>query len=1438
MGKKPKIILSITGIIAICLGFIAFLAINSSQFKEQTAKLISATAESSLGNKINIDSVYLVSINSAAADDVEIYDKQDKLIAKADKVIFSVNFLDVITQSALAGISQIEVEHADGTLEQRSDGTWNFEDLMDPESETPVDFQGEVKVNNSELTVRIEGKQVSVENVNLTADCKDLKAINVEGSLEHNDANVEFSGIVGSNENTKLDISAENLNILDYMAFIPEEQLANINVRSGYIRRANVEILSDFQDGYLLNGAIDFKDGACEIQGYDIENINGLIILDNKNMQLFVRGEAKGQVVSIHGKVENYLVEPDLYLIAESKSFAPEMFIDNSPFKGNVSLVSAIYGTADDLKIGAQIKSEQATLYDLPISNIVIQARYDKNEIFVDDLTADFANGWIWASGQCNLEDLSYKGSFKASNIELTVLHDYLPDVTGTGIIRGDFKGQGIEFSGLDASGRLEINNGSYQNIPVEKIEASFYKEGNNIQVDAMTASFANGGRFAAKGGLIDDNLDVDFYASNVDISLIENFAPQVQAQGDANFRGHLSGNVDNPVLQLDLMAKEGSIMQQPFNSVVVSAIGNLDGMRVDKCIVINNGKVTHAAKGILGFKGKKVIDMTIITKQARVENIMAAVMPDLELTGNIDDTLHLTGSLEEIKAEGTLHLYEGSINGILITEINGNYVYDNGDTYLKNFKITSPFIKAELDGSIDKDQLMNFNFKADEILIDKIQAELPYPVSGKASFDGKLQGKVGGLNFDGILKADEIVLNGEKINNIYGRLLLANRVLTLEQFTFYQNGGTFNLNASVNLNTEEVKGKAKIEKADINAAMAMANFKNQILSGTFDGEADLYGTYEHPHIDLKGSMDNGSLKDYPLQNIQIDAQLDDTVIKINKFYGEQGQGKVAAEGTVDLEEGPIDARISASNMDINLLNHLCDLDWKINGSMNADVQLSGTIDSPTADISISTQGDGIQFDTAYLLANLRDNTIYINQAAAIKGECAIKADGTIPIAALDSTKRTDESIDETMNLRLYLENADLNILPSFSPYVEWSMGNVQGDLNITGTISKPYFNGNITTQDSAIKLTFMDSPIQSINTNIEFNNQLMTIKQFNGMIGNGSFNLLGSSNITGEGISNYDFNLNLDHLDIVSDYYKGPLNGSMQFNEVEMFNRKMPKLTVNMDFNDITVSMPTLPETSDTALPDMALDINVNVGDNVHAYDSLLYDLYLQGAFSIKGTTRHPQSSGSLTVNNGSINVLKTIFNIREGNINFNQVDSFFPSIDFLAITRLDRTKVFVAVKGAVDKELSTKLFSDPSMSEAEIIKLLAFRTEYKGNGSDEITGEDLVSFATVGIQMSFLNELEGTLRNVLNLDEFRVTRDTLSDSSKKRFNTDDGEVYNIEIGKYLSDKVMLKYTKGINYDLDRVGIQYYINSNLGIVTEAENGGVYNIKVEMEWKF
>ena len=166
MQKKSKIIVGASVFIIFCISLMTFLWINSQSFKQETANLISKQVENILGTKININSLYIVSTNSAAIDDVEIYDKENELIAKADKVVFTIDFWQILRQSPLAGLSEVDVINPEVNIIQRSDGSWNVEDLIDKDSDTRVDFKGIVKVENGQSKLRFEGKQLSIDKIN------------------------------------------------------------------------------------------------------------------------------------------------------------------------------------------------------------------------------------------------------------------------------------------------------------------------------------------------------------------------------------------------------------------------------------------------------------------------------------------------------------------------------------------------------------------------------------------------------------------------------------------------------------------------------------------------------------------------------------------------------------------------------------------------------------------------------------------------------------------------------------------------------------------------------------------------------------------------------------------------------------------------------------------------------------------------------------------------------------------------------------------------------------------------------------------------------------------------------------------------------------------------------------------------------------------------
>jgi translocation and assembly module TamB len=326
-----------------------------------------------------------------------------------------------------------------------------------------------------------------------------------------------------------------------------------------------------------------------------------------------------------------------------------------------------------------------------------------------------------------------------------------------------------------------------------------------------------------------------------------------------------------------------------------------------------------------------------------------------------------------------------------------------------------------------------------------------------------------------------------------------------------------------------------------------------------------------------------------------------------------------------------------------------------------------------------------------------------------------------------------------------------------------------------------------------------------------------------------------GSLDLDGLTPNHYDFNLVLDRLDIQSKFFRGPLNAQLHLADTDFYGHHWPKLSGQIDFKDCTVSVPAIPD-SDGSLPEVVFDVQVNVGDKVHFYSPYLYDLYLAGQFHVGGVTSHPKMSGSLQVKRGgTINYLKTVFKVREGTAYFNQVGSFLPSIDFLADTRLTQAKVFLSAKGPLGGNMDLQLTSSPEMSQTQIIQMLTLRNAYKSGQTNMDVG-DLLS---VGLQMSFLSEVEGAMKDFLYLDQFAISRGNGSAFDTHTAETDTNKYdFNVEMGKYISDKVMLKYTRGLGgTNINRYGVQYDVNDRLGLTLERE-GGAYVVGLEARTTF
>ena len=203
-------------------------------------------------------------------------------------------------------------------------------------------------------------------------------------------------------------------------------------------------------------------------------------------------------------------------------------------------------------------------------------------------------------------------------------------------------------------------------------------------------------------------------------------------------------------------------------------------------------------------------------------------------------------------------------------------------------------------------------------------------------------------------------------------------------------------------------------------------------------------------------------------------------------------------------------------------------------------------------------------------------------------------------------------------------------------------------------------------------------------------------------------------------------------------------------------------------------------------------------------------------------------------------------MFKVKEGALLFNQSNSLLPAVKLLADTKIGNRRVFININGPLygNKEDILKLSSSPELSEENIIKLLTLRGAYKENG--ENSWENTAgAMAISGLQMALLGDVEESLRNSLNLDYFSIERDYVGGSNgngnSKSMDTssqtgsvgNSKEIYNVVLGKDLSDKTSIRLSKSVNSNDYRATFEYDFNDriNFNVSKDSDKGMIYGFE-------
>lgn len=1429
------------GVLMLVLGGIYYY-VQTDAFMQKVEQTASSAASDSLGVPVEIGSVTVTSNHEIEIHDLAIYDKQAECIARADKARVDFRLFSAFRDPAHA-VQEVTLSGVRGNLRQRDDGTWNVEDIQTKSSDSSS-FYGVVRLEDGEFTASMQERAVTVSKVNGTLDFADYPVLKIDMAGESFGSPLKLSGTYRK-ERQIFQAEAEGVDLTQLLPLLPEGIIPEgVEVEGGMV--THVKFAGQRLGSQLsFTGQAEYEKGAVRIEDTEVRDIHGFVSFTDTEALVFADAEANGQRAHADGKVRWDTDTPYLDLHVSSESFDPSQVLRDIPYAGAVAFTAHVTGTVKEPVVDGDFKVAQGEAAGIPFQQAAAHLRYADGRVYIQGLSVGVFGGRVQGELELSAGDLAYTAHLTGSEVDVQQAAAYVPqlaDVQGRVSFDIGATGQGTDSSALQVYGSASLQAGSYKALPIESLNASFYAQGQDLTIDYASLNLPNHTTLGIEGSVMGGNrLDLAFYGGHVDLSLISRLEPQIDLSGLGDFKGTIHGDMQDPQVDLKFTATRGMLFKQPYDDLRFEAEGSLDGVAIKDFSLVKDGRQTWYVDGRVGFAGERRIDLRVDTVGARMEDIAALAFPDQPITGNVDNTIHFTGTLDHPDAVGYIHFYRGSYNGVLLSGMDGDYFMKDGYTRLQDFHIFSPMVDMDLNGTIDREMNLEMDASVHEIDMERFAHKFPYPVSGKGTFDGKIRGNLSAPEFYGVLDAPSVTLNGQELKAVHGMMRYRDNVVSVDQFGFQQNGGQYALALSVDTSSHDASGHVKVEDGDINALTAILNLKNDVVAGRLTSDIDVGGTYDNPSLTAVGTMSAGTVAGYDIHDVQLNLHLLDHIVYIDELSGSQGtEGTFAAQGYVTID-GPVAATFTARNLALGMFTKAAGLERDVHGTADIDATFGGTMGNPSADVTISGRNGGFQgsmFDSLDGVFHLKNGLVNVDNVEVKKiinqKEYAASAHGIVPLRALYSTG--DDPLDdyEQIKLNVQLDQADLSLLPFLSDQVDWALGATKGNLKITGTLAHPLVHGSVAVPSGAMKLKPLEKPITDMAMQFDFNGNSMTVREFSGKMGEGTYNLQGTLEMSGLKLSKYQFTLEAKDLDVECDFFRGPLNASLSVQNATFFGKEMPRLAGTIDLDNCMISVPSIPD-GDSSLPELMLDMDVNVGDKVHAYSSYLYDMYLTGKVHFGGSTVHPKTSGTITVKRGgTVSYLKTPFNIREGTAYFNQVDSFLPSIVFLADTRLTQAKVFLSLSGPLDN-MTLKLTSSPEMSQTEIIRMLTLRDAYK-NGNANLDAGDLL---VVGLQMSFLSEVEDVMRNMLWLDRFTIARGSGSDfDHHDEESNQDLDVYHVEMGKYISDKVMLKYVQQIGgNDMHRFGVQYDMNDRLGLTLDREADD-YIVGVEARIRF
>jgi translocation and assembly module TamB len=471
--------------------------------------------------------------------------------------------------------------------------------------------------------------------------------------------------------------------------------------------------------------------------------------------------------------------------------------------------------------------------------------------------------------------------------------------------------------------------------------------------------------------------------------------------------------------------------------------------------------------------------------------------------------------------------------------------------------------------------------------------------------------------------------------------------------------------------------------------------------SGTLD-DPGLKGRIDIPSLQVRGETLTGVDAEVNVQHKRADVTLRSTV----------EQNTLQVQGGVDLGgEYPAKFTLDTGVMPIGPLmekfmpgrapgaSGQVELHATLDGPLKEPGKIQGHAEIPT--IRLQTKSIGLSNANAIVL-DYHSGVLRVLNAELKGNGTDVRVTGSVPIQGTGD-------MDVTANGTL-----DLGLLQ------EWtngghSSGQVNVELQAKGKKADPMLQGRVRIVNAFYNTDDLPVGIESLNGDITMDGKRLQIANLSGTAGGGTFSVGGSA-IYG---ANSSFNLGLEASSVrlrqngVRAVIDANLSLSGATNASTLGGRvSIHKLSFNQgsDLGDILSQLSGDNTVSDPSsfAANTKLHVSVESAEDLSLASSQL-SIAGSANLNVMGTLADPVILGRVALTSGEVFFLGKRLEIQSGTIAFGNTVRTEPVVNLSVSTVVDQYTITINLNGPIDG-LKTSYTSDPSLSTADIINLLAF--------------------------------------------------------------------------------------------------------------------------------